>query len=189
MIITIIIACIFAKIKHYKLRYLFSSRTFYPILVTQCILFLFQISIFCGTYYFVRYAAMIQKAIILSFLFPILAFRLYRPAAVGLLSVAAGTGLNRFVIAQNGGKMPVFPSLSYLTGYCSPGSFGAADSVHVLGGEATKYWFLADYIDVGYSVLSPGDLLVHLFVLILLYYTIKAINLQRQSDEKISDAR
>lgn len=186
MIITILFACIFAKIKHYKLGYLFSSWTFYPILVTQCVLLLFQLSIFFGTYYFVRYAAILQKAILLSFLFPILVYRLYRPAAVGLASVALGTGLNRFVIAQNGGKMPVFPSLSYLTGYCTPGSFAAADSVHVLGGEATRYWFLADYIDIGYSVLSPGDLLVHLFVLILLYYTIKAVNLQRQSDEKIS---
>lgn len=184
MIITILLACIFAKIKHYKLGYLFTSWTFYPILITQSILILFQMSIFWGTFDFVKFAPILQKAILLSFLFPILVYHLYRPAAVGLVSVALGTALNRFVIAQNGGKMPVFPSLSYLTGYCTPASFGAADSIHVLGSAATKYWFLADYIDVGYSILSPGDLLVHSFVLILFYYTIKAINLQRQTEEK-----
>lgn len=177
MLITVFAAMLLAKIKGYKLKPLFSSRTIYPLLIAQMILVFFQFSIFLNTFYFIRFAAAIQSAIILSFLFPAVVYRLYQPAVAGAVCVLAGSLLNRFVIAQNGGKMPVFPSLSYLTGYISPEFFGAADTLHVLGGEATRFWFLSDYIDVGYSILSPGDLLIHFFTLLMLYYTIKAANL------------
>jgi hypothetical protein len=54
--------------------------------------------------------------------------------------------------------------------------FGSADNLHVLGGEATKLKYLTDYLDVGYSILSPGDVLIHLFFCIMLYSLIKAVN-------------
>lgn len=178
MLITALAAALLAKTKGYHLRPLFSSWTVYPVLIVQTILVFFQLSIFFHTYYFVRFAAAIQTAIILSFVFSAFVYQLYRPAVMGMIFVLTGSVLNRFVVLQNGGKMPVFPSLSYFTGYVTDKSFGAADTLHVLGGEATRFWFLSDYIDIGYSILSPGDLLIHLFTFLMLYYTIKAANLQ-----------
>jgi multiple sugar transport system permease protein len=156
MIITIFLACILAKLKHYQLRYVFHSYSIYPVLLVQCISVFFQGSVFFGTYYFVRFASILKISAILSFLFSIIAFKLYRPAMIGSCSILLGTALNKFVISQNGGKMPVYPSLSYLTGYVTKEAFGTADSLHILGSGVTRFKFLTDYIDVGYSILSPG---------------------------------
>jgi hypothetical protein len=176
MIETVISAIILAKCKHYKIRYLFFTWSFYPILLSQCILIFFQISIFDGKYYFIQFASIIKTAIILSFIFPLFVFKLYKPALIGSGFIFFGTFLNKFIITQNNGKMPVFPSLSYLTGYAKPNMFGSVDAIHVLGNEAVKYKILTDYIDLGYSILSPGDVFIHLFIFIMLYYTIKAVN-------------
>lgn len=187
MIIEIFIVCLFVIIKHYKLKYVFYSWTIYPVLLAQGILIFFQASVFWGTYYFVKFAPVIDTAIILSFVFSIFVFHIYKPAVIGSCSIVFGTILNKFVIAQNGGKMPVFPTISYLTGYANPQTFGSADSLHVLGGAATKFKFLTDYIDYGYSILSPGDVFIHLFTCIMLYYTIKAANLRYGSLQRIEN--
>ena len=92
-----------------------------------------------------------------------LVFQLYKPALIGSGSIVFGTLLNNFVISQNNGKMPAFPSLSYLTGYIKPHTFQAVNDIHVLGSGATHWKFLTDYIDFGYSILSPGDLFIHFF--------------------------
>ncbi len=186
MIITILAVFLLAKAKHYKLSYFFKSWMCVPILLTQGVLVFFQASIFCGTYRFVRYAGLIQQAVILAFLFPIIVYKIYKPAIAGTLFVLAGSALNNFVMAKNGGRMPVFPTLSYLTGYVPRAGFDLADTVHILGGAATRFWYLTDYIDVGYSVLSPGDLLVHMFTFIMLYFTIKEANL-RSKDKAEND--
>lgn len=182
MIDALIISAVISKIKHYKLKYLFRTWTFYPILLTQLILIFCQISVFSGTYYFVRFASAVETAIILSYVFSIIVFRLYKPAILGSFSIFFGSALNKFVISQNGGKMPAFPSLSYITGYVTPEAFGKADSLHILGNEATKFKFLTDYIDLGYSILSIGDVFIHLFSVIMLYSIIKAVNLQYKED-------
>ena len=176
MVVEILLVCLLAKIKHYKLKYLFYSWTFYPVFIVQCILVIFQFSLFFNTYFFVKFVPISEPAMILSFVFALFAYRLYKPAIVGSASVFFGTILNKFVIAQNFGKMPVFPSLSYKTGYLSPDMFGSTDSVHVLGNADTKFIFLTDYIDYGYSILSPGDVFIHLFVCIMLYFMIAAVN-------------
>jgi len=175
MIIELLIVFLIAKLKHYKLKYIFRSWTFYPILITQCIIIVFQLSIFFGTFYFVRFRPYVEPAMILSFSFAIFAYKLYKPAIFGAACVGFGTLLNKIVIAQNAGKMPVYPTLSYITGYVSPEMF-TPDGLHVLGSEATKLKFLTDYIDLGYSILSIGDVLIHLFACILMYYLIKAVN-------------
>lgn len=184
MIETMLPAIILAKCKHFKIRYLFSTWSFYPILLSQCLLIFFQINIFVGNYYFIQFAPIIKTAIILSFIFPLVVFKLYKPALIGSGFIFFGTLLNKFVIAQNNGKMPVFPSLSYLTGYARPDMFGTVDSIHILGNEATQFKILTDYIDVGYSVLSPGDLLIHSFTFLMLYYTIKAVNFHFATKDK-----
>jgi hypothetical protein len=81
------------------------------------------------------------------------------------------------VINANGGKMPVYPTISkwiwfYKTGQLDP---GAIDDLHILMDSSTKLPFLADYFDFGTCISSPGDLLVHSFASIIIYYTIKAV--------------
>ncbi len=174
MIIEFIAAMILAKFKHYNLKYAFNSWTFYPVLLTQCILIFFQMSIFFGTYYFLQFVPIVEPIIIVSFLFAILAYQLYTPAIIGSVCIGIGSLLNKFVMAQNGGLMPVYPSLSYLTGYATPQSFQIADGVHILGSEVTRYKLLTDYIDFGYCILSPGDVFIHLFSFLMLYAIFKA---------------
>jgi len=178
LVVEILIVCLFAKVRHYKLKYLFQSWTFYPVLAVQLMLVVFQFSLFFNTYYFTKFISITEPAAILSFVFAMFVFRLYKPAMFGSASIVAGTLLNKFVIAQNGGKMPVFPSLSYLTGYITPEMLGSVDSLHVLGSADTKFKFLTDYIDYGYSILSPGDVLIHLFACVMLYFMIVAVNKQ-----------
>lgn len=174
---TFIASFLLAKIKHYKLRYLFYSWTFYPVLLTQCVLVFLQITVFLNNYTFIKYAPVIKTAVILSFLFPILYYKLYSSTLIGTGSILVGTLLNKLVISQNGGKMPVFPSLSYLTGYVKNNTFSSISDIHMLGNASSHLIFLSDYIDFGYSILSPGDLLIHFFSFLLLYATIKAVNL------------
>ena len=185
MILSLIAVVLLAKWKHYKIKYLFYTWTFYPFLISQCILIFFQLSVFWGSYFFVQYASLIKSLCIGVFIFPIIAFEMYKPALAGSVCVGIGSLMNRFVIEQNGGRMPVFPSLSYLTGYVKPGAFDIAGDIHVLGGEGTKWAILTDYIDVGYSILSPGDLLIHFFTFIMFYSLIKAVNLRFDADKKL----
>ncbi|MDD3214745.1 MAG: DUF5317 family protein [Eubacteriales bacterium] len=187
MVLEIIVVCILAKLKRYKLKYLFRTWTFYPVLLAQCVLVVFQISIFKRNYVFVPLVPYTEPAVILSFLFAIFAFQLYKPAILGASSIVAGTLLNKLVIAQNGGHMPVYPTLSYWTGYVSKEMIQTADQLHVLGGADTHLKFLTDYIDYGYCILSIGDVLIHLFVCIILYTLIKAVNL-RYGTEKVRDS-
>jgi len=178
MVIEIIVVCILAKCRRYKLKYLFRTWTFYPILLMQLVLVIFQASIFLRQFLFVALVPYTEMAVILSFLFAAFAFQLYKPALWGTACILAGTGLNQLAIGQNAGKMPVFPSLSYLTGYVTPEIVRTGDALHVLGGPETRLKFLTDYIDYGYCILSPGDVLIHLFVCILLYSLIRAVNLR-----------
>jgi hypothetical protein len=181
---TLLAAGLLAKIKRYKIKYLFTTWTIYPALFVQAVLIYFEISAICGNYYFTRFAKEIQISVILSYIFPMLAFQLYKPALVGCALTTAGSMLNHFVIAQNGGSMPVFPGISYVTQYIRPHVFsGDVAGIHTLGNAAVKYWYLTDFIDLGYTVLSLGDILIHLNTLIMLYYTIKAVNMRQTAKQ------
>lgn len=176
MIVECIVVCLLAKLKGFKLKYLFRSWTFYPILVVQGALVFLQMSIFMRNYAFVHLVPYVQMSVVFSFLFAMFTFELYRPAIIGSASIGIGTVLNRLVIAQNGGHMPVFPTLSYLTGYVTPAMLESLDTLHVAGTASSKLIFLTDVIDYGYSILSLGDVLIHMFACIMLYTLIKAVN-------------
>ena len=179
MIETVIAAMILAKIKHYKIKYLFLSWTFYPIIVSELFLLLFQTNTFLSNYYYViNFDRYFKNVYIICYIIPIIYFKLYKPALVGSASIMVGTLMNRFVIAQNGGKMPVYPTLSYLTGYIKPYSFDQVKDYHMLGNAGVHYKILCDYMDVGYNVMSPGDLFIHFFVFLIVYYSIKELNLK-----------
>ena len=176
MILEVLAVITLAKIKHYKIKYLFYTWTFYPILLAELAYIGLQITIFAGNYEFVQYTEFFRIAHSLSFLFAMFAFELYKPALIGSGSMMIGTLLNRFVISQNNGKMPVFPTLSYWTGYVKPDTFDIVNDIHVLGGIDTSWKILTDWIDVGYSIMSPGDVLIHVFAFLMLYALIKAVN-------------
>jgi len=85
--------------------------------------------------------------------------------------------MNRAVMNANNGQMPVYPTLSKLTGYFSPGAIElAGDARHCMMSSVTKLKYLGDYIDVGFSIMSPGDILIHLFVTIILLGLINEFN-------------
>lgn len=76
--------------------------------------------------------------------------------------------------------MPGFPSLSYYTGYIKPGAITMVNNLHTLGDSNTRLKFFTDIFDVGYSIMSIGDIFMRLLVLIIIYYP---INYSSQSNE------
>lgn len=179
MLETFLLAFILAKFKGYKLKPILKCRALYPIFTFEIIFILFNISTFMGNYEFLRIAHWCKTIYMCLFLIPIFKYKNFIYGFIGAIYIFIGTGLNNFVINVNNGKMPVFPSLSYLTGYVRPDFFekiNRYNDIHILGDSNTKYKFLTDYIDVGYSILSIGDIFIRGFAFIVIYTTIKEIN-------------
>ncbi len=174
MLLFYIVPIIIAMIKRYKPSSIWKAWFIYPLFFVELVHLTFQISVMFGYFGFVRFSTAIQYAFNLSLLFPIIAYKLYRPALIGASGVVAGSMLNRIVIQANGGKMPVFPTLSRLTGFYEDGLLERGiDNLHVLMTGDTKLNFLGDYFDLGFSIMSIGDLLIHAFISIIIFYTIK----------------
>lgn len=186
MIETILIAMLVAKIKGYKVKPLFRDWTIYPILILEIVHIFFQVNIFLDNYYFVQYASVIKKIYMLSYVIPIIIHKEYFTGILGSVFVFIGTLLNNFVIAQNGGKMPVYPNFSYITGYASPEAITGIKGIHILGSAQTKFWFLSDIIDIGWSVLSIGDIFIRLFAFTIIFSTIKTLN---RSTKKLGEPK
>lgn len=176
MFITILLAVLIAKIKGYRLKPILKAYALYPYAVAEVLSLFLQISIFAGNYTFVQYASIIKTVYLYTLIIPILVYKLFKTGLIGALLIIVGTMLNKFVMNQNGGKMPVFASLSKITGYYDETAILTVDKIHIVGDEGTKFKFLTDYIDIGYSILSIGDLLIHAFSLIVVYAVIKEVN-------------
>ncbi|WP_312654580.1 DUF5317 family protein [Proteiniclasticum sp.] len=173
MLIYIVAAIVYGKFKGYKVKPILKDYSLYPLAITEILYILLQINIFLGNYRFIGYASVFKATYLYTLIVPIIVHKLYRQGFIGSLLIMTGSMLNKFVMSQNGGKMPVYPTLSKYTGYFSEVPIGTIDQIHVLGNEATKYKILTDYIDIGYSILSVGDILIHAFIFIVVYYTIK----------------
>jgi len=176
MIETIILALIFAKLKGYKVRPLFKSWAIYPVLAFVLMYVVLEIMLFNGNYILIKYANTFHYIYLLTFLVLIVKYKLNISAIIGSIFIFIGTILNNVVIAANNGKMPVFPTLSYLTGYAKPDSFIKVNDIHILGSQVTKLKFLTDIIDVGYCVMSIGDVCIRVFAFIIILNSIKVIN-------------
>jgi hypothetical protein len=182
MLLFILMAIVIAKIKKYKILCIFRYFDLYPLFLVELLYWFFQVNVYFENYTYVRFASQIQIAYILVLLVPILRRRLYRQALFGSGMVAVGSILNRIVISANQGKMPVYPTLSYLTGYYKSGVLGqGVDSLHILMSGSTKLNVLGDFIDTGFSIMSVGDLLIHTFIAIVVFYTIKRLNSDRDN--------
>lgn len=174
MIFQVLMAVIIGKIKRYRIWTTLTKISFYPFYIVELIYIFFQINIFLGNYYFVSYASVLKTASLYSLLIPIFVYKLYFPALAGSGFLVFGTVLNEIVKHVNGGKMPVYPSISRITGYFTD-SMLEKSAIHTLGNSETHLKFLSDYIDVGYSVLSIGDLFIHFFVFIIFFYGMKTV--------------
>src|SRR5690554_2065694 len=184
MLLNIFISIILAKIKSYKIKPLFKAYPLYPFYFAEFVYIVLQVCIFFDNYYFVQYARMINSLYMYTLILPVLAYKLYKPGIIGSVLIIIGSFLNKFVMSQNGGRMPVYPTLSKLTGYFNDTTIPSTDSIHILGDENVKFKFLTDYIDIGTSVLSVGDVLIHSFITIIIYFTIKELNISKQLKEK-----
>lgn len=175
MLIFVLIPLIIARIKGYRIWSLFRVVDMYPFFAVFLVHAFFVLNTYFGNFAFVKYASAIQWCMIISLLLPILRRKLFTPTMIGVGMTMAGTLMNKIVINANGGKMPVYPTVSKWIGYYQEGQLdGSIDQLHILLDKSSKLPFLADYIDLGLCILSPGDLLIHAFASVILYYTVKA---------------
>ncbi|MDD4774147.1 MAG: DUF5317 family protein [Eubacteriales bacterium] len=176
MIVNMLLAMSWAKIRDYRLKPLLKAYTLYPYLCVELFYLFLQFNILLDNYFFVQYTPYFRNLHLYALMIPLFYYKIYKPGIIGSGLIVLGTLSNKFVMAQNGGKMPVFASLSKYTGYYNESAMGVADDIHIIGTELTRYKYLSDFIDIGWSILSIGDLLIHSFTFIVIYYTIKALN-------------
>lgn len=176
MLLYPLFALICARLKGWKLKPLRKAYTLYPYAAAEIFYLFLQASIFIHNYRFVQYTSIINNVYLYTLIIPVIFYKLYKPGILGSVLIITGTMLNKFVMNQNGGKMPVYATLSRLTGYYDPAAIQSVDSIHIIGTESVKFKILTDFIDTGSSILSIGDLLIHSFSFIVIYYTIKEIN-------------
>ncbi len=184
MILFLLFALILAKIKDYKIKPVLTAYALYPYAAAELFYVLLQASVFMHNYSFIRYTSIINSLYMYTLIIPVMVYKLYKPGIIGSIFMIAGTLLNRLAMSSNGGKMPVYATLSKLTGYYDPAAIQSVDNIHIAGDETVKLKFLTDYIDTGSSILSIGDVLIHSFVFIVIYYSIKEINRNRLTNIK-----
>lgn len=177
MFLHLLLAFACAKIKGYKIMPIFKAYALYPYFIMELLYLVLQINILFDNYGAIKYSAIIKSVYLYTLIIPILVYKLYKQGILGSVLIIIGTLLNRFVMEQNGGKMPVYASLSKLTGYYDEEVIQSVDNIHIVGTESSKFKYLADFIDTGFSILSVGDLLIHSFIFIVIYYVIKEINI------------
>ena len=182
MLLFFIIPIVLAGVRKYSPKYAFTSWELYPLYAVELVHIFFQVNAYFGNYQFVQYSSYIQTAMNISLLLPIISKKLYVTALVGSGSVLAGSALNAIVINANDGHMPVYATLSELTGFFHETALGSTvDELHIIMSDATRLNFLGDYIDLGFCIMSPGDILIHFFVSAVIYCTVKsaAINAKK----------
>ena len=186
MIETILLALVFAKIKGYKVKPLFKTWAIYPVFMFAFMYVILEVMIFQGNYSFIKYSGTFHYFSILAFLILIIKYKLNISAIIGSMFIVIGSILNNIAISANNGKMPVFPTISYWTGYAKPGVFMKVKDIHILGNTTTKLKFLTDIFDVGYSVMSIGDIFIRIFAFIIIFNTIKVLNNSNTQQVNIS---
>ncbi|MPQ45164.1 DUF5317 family protein [Clostridium tarantellae] len=183
MIETILLVLLVAKLKKFKLKPLLKEWSLYPLFILELTYLFFQLCIWNNIYIFVNLSGIYKYLYMISLLIPMFKYKLYIQGIIGSNFIFLGTALNKIAIAFNDGKMPVFPTLSYITNYVKSDSFQKVNDIHILGCENTKVKFLTDIIDTGYSVMSIGDILIRAYVFIIIYATIK--NIQNKNNNKL----
>lgn len=175
MLETVLFSLLLAKLRGNRLSPFWKSAWFYPVFLAEIFSIFLQVQIFMHNPAYLPLAEIVKSVYLSLYLLPLVRYRLFKPGLIGAGCIVAGTVMNHFVMAANGGKMPVFPTLSRLTGYFDPVFIEGPNSIHMLGSASTHLNFLSDYIDLGYSVLSLGDLVIRIFVVLIIFYAVKAM--------------
>lgn len=181
---TILLAFLVAKIKGYKIRPLFKSWTIYPLIIFEIIYLIGQVAIFSGDYKLIGFITSLKTIYLSTYLLLVFRYEIYISSIIGAISVFLGGILNDIAIKANEGFMPVYPTLSYLTGYVKPETFNLVKDIHILGNSQTKLKIFTDFIDLGYSILSIGDVFIRIFVFIIIYNSIKKISVLKSKEER-----
>ena len=176
---TIILALLYAKLKGNKIIGIFSSWAIYPIIIFEVITLLGQVISFEGYYGVIEVINKFTSIYLMCYLLLVYRYELYTTAIKGSFFVILGGVLNDIAIKANGGFMPVYQSLSYLTGRAALEKYQMINDIHILGSSETKVKFLTDFIDLGYTILSIGDICMRIFVFMIIYNSIKKINSER----------
>jgi hypothetical protein len=106
-------------------------------------------------------------------------YEVYKPFIFSCLSLLSGCGLNYLAMYFNNFKMPIFPSVSYSTGYTKYEMLMKATEFgdfHVIGDHTTRLIPICDILDWGTSIWSVGDIFCRLFAFIMVYYSIQTLN-------------
>lgn len=179
---TIILALLYAKLRGYKISGIFSSWTIYPLVIFEIITLMGQAISFGGHYALIEIINKMTPVYLICYLLLVFKYDLYITAIIGSFFLILGGALNDVAIKANGGFMPVYQSLSYLTGRVTLEEYQMVNDIHILGNSETKVKFLTDFIDLGYTILSIGDVCMRVFVFIIIYNAIKKINNQRRKE-------
>jgi hypothetical protein len=159
-----------------------------------------------GQYWFLQYSNYIKDITFLFYILLIIRYKLINisiyknisienngqlftsltsPVIIGMLCTIIGSKLNQIAMFYNNGKMPVFPSNSLSTGYSKIDMFektSVFNDFHIWGDYTTKLIFLTDTWDIFYVIMSPGDILIKMFVGIIIYYSIKQCNKDKNNN-------
>lgn len=182
MLETIMISLIFCKVKGLKIKPLFKNWAIYPVMFMELIYIIMQVNIYLENYSVINYVGVLKTMYLCSYLPLIFKYNQYISAIIGAGFVIIGGMLNNIAISVNNGYMPVFPTVSYLTGYAKADSFSRVNDIHILGDSTTKLKILTDIIDVGYSVLSIGDVFIRVYVFIIIYNVVKLLNTTKEKN-------
>jgi hypothetical protein len=106
--------------------------------------------------------------IVIPTMYCIFVYHLYFYILIGFICSVVGMLLNQIVVRANGNKMPMFLSLSKLTGSIDLEELKVSQT-HQLGDKNTKLKFLTDIIDLGYNVFSIGDVMIFSIFGIVMY--------------------
>ena len=162
---------------------MFKSWTIYPIIIFEIIYLIGQVAIFSGNYEFIEFLQSLKSIYLITYLLLVFKYEIYISSIIGATFVFLGGLANDIAIKANEGFMPVYPTLSYLTGYAKPEAFDLVKDIHILGNSQTKLKILTDYIDLGYSILSLGDVFIRVFLFIIIYNSIKKISVLKSKEE------
>lgn len=176
MIETIVIALIFSKYRGYNVKVILREWIIYPVVIMEVIHQIVQVNIFFENYKMIEYMGFFKILYLCSYLPIIYKYELYISSIIGSILMVMGGMLNDIAIKVNDGMMPVFPTLSFITGYATVESFDKVNDIHILGDENTRLKFLTDIFDLGYSVLSIGDIFIRGYVFLIIFNLVKKLN-------------
>jgi len=167
----------------YLIKPILKRWSMYPVIIMSIFYVYLQYTIINQNYYFLQYQHIIKNAILGSYMVlgldVLFRYEKYKEYIIACCSLLCGFILNKIVMHFNNNLMPIFPDISYSTGYTQYDMIinsNRFSDFHVLGNHLTNFIFLADIFDMGGSIWSVGDILVRIFAFIIVYFSVKEIS-------------